>query len=318
MIRRSGARVAIVFALSVVAIAALASAAGSATVSPSAGGRTPVVLFPAFHFTKLAVTVHNQTVDPACPRSGHFEDWYQNPNSPGGFSQVCRDELLTLRYDPDPSLPMPRRFSNQLGVSVSIIDYGDTASAPFYGALYQRLEAAGYTADKNIRVAGYDARLTPDLGGFLPRTIKLIEQTYRANGDRPVQLVGHSNGPLYAQYLLTHTSRAWRNTYIHGFTPIAGNFPGQGSLYSILFTGLNIENFTYPHDPGECDQQRADVPQLAGQLHERGRPGRVRQPRGGARERRHRHQVHPGELPAAVQRRGTARPSRSPSTTSAS
>lgn len=70
--------------------------------------------------------------------------------------------------------------------------------------------------------------------------------TYRANGDRPAQLVGHSNGPLYAQYLLTHTTRAWRQKYIHGFTPIAGNFPGQGSVYSIMFTGLNIENFTYP------------------------------------------------------------------------
>jgi lecithin-cholesterol acyltransferase len=84
------------------------------------------------------------------------------------------------------------------------------------------------------------------MGGFLPRTVALIEATYRANGDRPVQLVGHSNGPLYAQYLLTHTSRAWRHTYIHRFTPIAGNFPGQGSVYSIMFTGLNIEDFSYP------------------------------------------------------------------------
>jgi lecithin-cholesterol acyltransferase len=95
-------------------------------------------------------------------------------------------------------------------------------------------------------VAGYDARLTPDLGGFMARTVALIEATYRDNGDRPVQLVGHSNGPLYAQYLLTHTTRAWRQKYIHGFTPIAGNFPGQGSLYSIVFTGLNIEDFSYP------------------------------------------------------------------------
>lgn len=95
-------------------------------------------------------------------------------------------------------------------------------------------------------MAGYDARLTPDLGGFLHRTVALIQQTYRANGDEPVELVGHSNGPLYAQYLLTHTSRSWRRKYIHGFTPIAGNFPGQGSVYSIMFTGLNIENFSYP------------------------------------------------------------------------
>jgi lecithin-cholesterol acyltransferase len=207
---------------------------------------TPVVLFPAFHFTKLEVSVRDQTAAPGCRRSGSFEDWYQNPHPSTSFSQVCRDELMTLRYDADPRLPMPQRFSEQHGVSVRIIDYGTTDSAPFYEPMYRALEAVGYTPGRNIRVAGYDARLTPDLGGFMARTVALIEATYRDNGDRPVQLVGHSNGPLYAQYLLTHTTRAWRHKYIHGFTPIAGNFPGQGSLYSIVFTGLNIEDFSYP------------------------------------------------------------------------
>lgn len=231
--------------LIVAAIATLSMSASSAAVSqPTA--LTPVVLFPAFHFTKLEVTVHNPTAAPGCPRSGSFQDWYQNPHPSNGFSQVCRDELLTLRYNADPSVPMPKRFSDQRGVTVSFIDYGKTSSAPYYSVLYDTLEKAGYTADKNIRVAGYDARLTPDMGGFLARTKALIESTYRDNGDLPVQLVGHSNGPLYAQYLLTHTTRAWRHKYIHGFTPIAGNFPGQGSVYSIMFTGLNTEDFSYP------------------------------------------------------------------------
>jgi lecithin-cholesterol acyltransferase len=229
------------------AVAALAALiVSSSAAAPPAAPLTPVVLFPAFHFTKLQVTVRNQTAVPGCPRSGSFQDWFENPHPGKRFSQVCRDELLTLRYDPNPRLPMPKRFSNQRGVTVRIINYGSTTSAPFYQAMYRTLERNGYTADKNIRVAGYDARLTPDMGGFLPRTVALIQATYRANGDRPVQLVGHSNGPLYAQYLLTHTSRAWRHKYIHGFTPIAGNFPGQGSVYSIMLTGLNIENFSYP------------------------------------------------------------------------
>ena len=228
-------------ALAILAIAFLAP-----TPAAAAAGRTPVVLFPAFHFTKLEVTVHNQTVDPACPRSGSFRDWFQNDQPGTAFSQVCRDELLTLLYDPDPAALMPRRFSNQRGVSVRIVDYGKTDSAPFYESLYRTLEAAGYTRDVDIRVAGYDARLTPDMDGFLERTKKLIEDTYRDSGGRPVHLIGHSNGPLYAQYLLTHTSQAWRDKFIHGFTPIAGNFPGQGSVYSILFTGLNIIDFSFP------------------------------------------------------------------------
>lgn len=248
--RRIAVRMCVAAAITALLVSSSAGASNRGAAKPAAATHpkalTPVVLFPAFHFTKLEVTVRDQTAAPKCPRSGTFQDWFGNPHPSKVFSQMCRDELLTLRYNPDPSLPMPDRFSNQQGVTVKIIDYGKTASAPFYRSMYTALEKAGYTADKNIRVAGYDARLTPDLGGFLPRTVALIETTYRSGGDRPVQLVGHSNGPLYAQYLLTHTSRAWRHKYIHGFTPIAGNFPGQGSVYSIMFTGLNIEDFSYP------------------------------------------------------------------------
>ena len=205
-----------------------------------------MVLFPAFHFTKLAVTVRDQEVAPGCPRSGSFEDWFLNDHPSSTFSQVCQDKLLTLRYYADPGVPMSRRFHNPQGARVSIIDYGKTDSAPFYEPMYEALEAAGYVRDKNIRVAGYDSRLTPDMGGFLARTERLIEDTYHDNGNRPVHLVGHSNGPLYAQYPLTHTTRDWRHKYIHGFTPIAGNFPGQGFLYALLFTGLNVSDFTFP------------------------------------------------------------------------
>ena len=244
MARRSviGIVIAAVVALAAVGITVMLLARGS-TSEP---GRTPVVLFPAFHFTKLNITVSNQITDPECPRSGTFQDWYQNDHPSSTFSQVCRDELLTLRYNPDPAIPMPHRFSEQPGVTVQMIDYGKTDSAPFYAPLYKTLESAGYVRDKDIRVAGYDARLTPDMGGFLDRTEKLIEQTYHDNDNRPVQLVGHSNGPLYALYVLRHTSKAWRDTYIHGFTAIAGNFPGQGSLYSALFGGLNVQDLSYP------------------------------------------------------------------------
>src|SRR5579864_3045545 len=233
--------------LGVLVLALMPAPAGAA--ARPATGRTPVVLFPAFHFTKLLVTVHNQRVDPSCPANGAFEDWFQNDHPSTTFSQVCRDELMTLRYDATGHEPMPLRFSNQPGVTVQIIGYGTTQSAPFYDAMYQALEAAGYTRNKDIRVAGYDARLTPDVGGFLKRTKELIEDTYRENGNRPVHLIGHSNGPLYAQYLLTHTTSAWKAKYIHGFTPIAGNFPGQGILYPVLFTGLNIEDFSFPATP---------------------------------------------------------------------
>jgi lecithin-cholesterol acyltransferase len=233
------------FRLAILAVALAAAPALAGPSAASASGRTPIVFFPGYGATRLRVVVADQSAAPGCPRSGTFEDGIGTA-APAAFTQTCSDRLLTLRYDRDGRKPMARRFSAQLGVRVKVAAYGATASAPLYGALYSNLESAGYVRDRDIRVAGYNWRLTPDMDGFLARTKRLVERTYRANGDRPVQLVGHSNGPLYAQYLLTHSSRAWKDTYVHGFTPIAGNLPGQGSSYLPIFTGLNVADFSFP------------------------------------------------------------------------
>jgi lecithin-cholesterol acyltransferase len=79
-----------------VALAGLVlSADASASKPHQENGLTPIVLFPAYHFTRLLVTVHEQRVDAACPRSGSFEDFFPNPTPSTTFSQVCRDELMT-------------------------------------------------------------------------------------------------------------------------------------------------------------------------------------------------------------------------------
>lgn len=226
-----------------------ASAHGERGDGSAARGPAPVVLFPAYNFTTIEVRVKGQTTDPACPSSGvfHMRAFIEESSA---FSPVCQDRLLTLRA-------RPRGFAEQRGVEVSIPDYGDTSTAPAYEPMYRALEAAGYARDRDIRVAGYDFRLTPDLDDFLGRTKRLIERTASANGGRPVHLVGHSNGPIYAQYLLTHVSEAWKARYVHGFTPLAGNFPGQGSLYGLLFTGLNVVDFTLPATPDKAQSASA-------------------------------------------------------------
>ncbi|HUO71114.1 MAG TPA: hypothetical protein VMU39_10080 [Solirubrobacteraceae bacterium] len=234
------------------AVAAVLAVVLAAASAAAAGPRTPVVFFPGYGTTVVRVTVRDQTAVKGCPRSGSFEDGI--PADVGvRFSQVCRDELLTPRWRRDSRLSFPQRFSLAPGVSVSIPHYGQTASAPVYDGFYKALEAAGYTADRDLVVAGYDFRLTPDLGGFLGQTKRLIELTWRHNGRRPVRLVGHSNGPLYAQYLLTHVAARWKRTYIQGFTDIAGNLPGQGATWSWVFTGVEIPSgFSLPTTVAEA------------------------------------------------------------------
>jgi lecithin-cholesterol acyltransferase len=234
--------------ISAAAVLFAPSAAKASLERPSASARTPVVMFPAYFFTTLKITAHQQRVAPECPSSGSFRVFYLNDES-SAFSLVCQQKLLTMRYRAKPARPMPRRFSDQRGVDVRIENYGKTESAPFYEPMYEALEEAGYVRDKDIRVAGYDSRLTPDMRNFLNRAKRLIEDTYRDNGNQPVHVVGHSNGPLYIQYLLTHTSQRWKDKYIHGFTPFAGNFPGQGILYPLFFTGLDVRDFSVPTTP---------------------------------------------------------------------
>ena len=119
--------------------------------------------------------VHNQTVAPDCPASGTFEYTILRARPSTEFSQVCQDKLLTLVYDFGPQKPRrpaeaAPRVSEQHGVQVSVADYGKTESAPLYEPLFTFLEHAGYKRNVNFRVAGYDFRLTPDMGGFLERT----------------------------------------------------------------------------------------------------------------------------------------------------
>jgi lysophospholipase-3 len=194
----------------------------------------------------MRVTVRNQTSVKGCARSGTFEDGIP-ANVGTAFDQVCRDRLLTPRWKRDARLPVPRRFALPPGVTVAIPHFGQPTSAPVYAGFYSALESAGYAAGVNLVVAGYDFRLTPDLGGFLPRTVRLIERTWRRNGRRLVRLVGHSNGPLYIQYLLTHVSSRWKRRYIQGFTNIAGNLPGQGATWTWVFTGVEVPSgFSLP------------------------------------------------------------------------
>jgi len=120
-----------------------AAASTSTAESRNASGVNPVVLFPAYTYTRLQVDVAGQRTDPACPSSGRFEI-LAGDTTPSAFSSICRDELITLRYRSDHTLPFDRRFSEQPGVTTSIPGYGSTRSAPFYEPLYSTLERAGY------------------------------------------------------------------------------------------------------------------------------------------------------------------------------
>jgi lysophospholipase-3 len=187
----------------------------SSLLPAAAAPLTPVILFPGWGTTRLEVRVHNQSVAPDCPGSGTFEYTILAPAT--AFSQVCQNKLLTLVYHFDrrtpPGTARAPRVSEQRGVRVSVADYGTTESAPLYESLFAVLEHAGYQRNVNLRVAGYDFRLTPNMGGFMKRTRALIRKTYRDNPQHPGAPRGPRTGRSRA-VPLTHTARRWRNKCI--------------------------------------------------------------------------------------------------------
>ncbi len=290
--------------LSLVAIAAAVMFALASSSAVAAAPRTPIVFFPGYGTTVLRVTVHNQTGVKGCPRSGSFEDGIP-ANVGTTFSQVCRDELITPRWKSNRSLSFSKRFSLPAGVKVSIPDYGQTTSAPVYNSFFAALEAAGYDAGRNLVVAGYDFRLTPDLNGFLSQTKRLIVRTWRLNHKRPVRIVGHSNGPLYAQYLLTHVSAQWKHQYIQGFTDIAGNLPGQGSLWTWVFTGVEVPGvFSLPTTVATARSSARLMALSPATWMSAVRPVGVRTPRGRDQEPGDRTPLYPGRHRTPATRRG--------------
>ena len=228
--------------------------------------------------------MQNQSVAPECPASGTFEDWFLNDNPSVQFSQVCQDKLLTLVYDADPSKPMQERFSNQPGVTVKIKDFGKTQSAPFYEPMYAFLEAAGYERNMNIRVAGYDSRLTPDMEGFLQRTIALIEETL----PEP-QYARPPGGPLKRAALRAvpaHPNLAGVEEQIHPRLHAHGRqLSRAGPLLRGVFHGPECHRLHLSDGPRERGQQRHHVPDPSLQLHELCRPGGLPKPGGGRADR---------------------------------
>jgi lecithin-cholesterol acyltransferase len=59
----------VLIGIAAAAVLFVPSTAKASLERPSASARTPVVMFPAYFFTTLKFTVHQQTVAPECPSS---------------------------------------------------------------------------------------------------------------------------------------------------------------------------------------------------------------------------------------------------------
>jgi lecithin-cholesterol acyltransferase len=129
--------------------------------------------------------------------------------------------LIALKYD-----NATGTFSPRDAVSVSLAKYGHPDCAPYHSPLFEALRAAGLVYNQTLFAACYDWRTTPDTdvipnSNFMEDTRAMIERAYYESGGTKVFLLGHSNGPIMAQYFLVHVDAGWRETYIGNYYFVA-------------------------------------------------------------------------------------------------
>jgi len=108
-------------------------------------------------------------------------------------------------------------------------------------------EDIGYQRDVSFRAATYDWTFTghvyADDDGIQPlySMLKdLIEETYRMNGNKRVNLVGHSMGTYQGHWFLTsgYVNSTWKSQYIKNMIDITPLYKGAPLSHRAMLTGL--------------------------------------------------------------------------------
>uniref|UniRef100_A0A0E0JTJ4 Lecithin-cholesterol acyltransferase n=1 Tax=Oryza punctata TaxID=4537 RepID=A0A0E0JTJ4_ORYPU len=141
----------------------------------------------------------------------------------------CYADQLRLVYD-----PVAADYRNMPGVYTRVVSFGSTrgfrSDDPArkdvcMERLVEALEEEGYTEGENLFGAPYDFRYAPAAPGlpsgvfsdFTSSFRRLVERASERNGGKPVILVTHSLGGLFAMVFLDRSPLPWRRRYVRHF-----------------------------------------------------------------------------------------------------
>ncbi|KAL1540313.1 lysophospholipase [Salvia divinorum] len=175
---------------------------------------------------------------------GWFRMWFDPSVLLRPFTK-CFSERMKIYYDPDVD-----DYRNAPGVETRVPSFGSTDSllyldpnlkhiTSYMEPLVTSLEEIGYVAGQNLFGAPYDFRYGLAAEGhpcdvasdFLGDLKTLIESASDSNGGRPVILVSHSLGGLFALHLLDRAPASWRRRVKH---MIALSAPWGGTVEEML------------------------------------------------------------------------------------
>ncbi|KAK3007058.1 hypothetical protein RJ639_016622 [Escallonia herrerae] len=212
----------------------------------------PLILIPGNGGNQLEarLTADYKPVSLFCKRvgwnkAGWFRLWFDPSVLLAPFTR-CFAQRMMLYYDPDLD-----DYRNAPGVETRVPHFGSTESllyldphlkhiTSYMAPLVKSLEELGYVDGKTLFGAPYDFRYGLAAAGhpshtgtkYLEDLRALIEDASASNGGKPVILLSHSLGGLFALQLLNRNTPSWRQKYIKHFVALSA--PWGGTVQEML------------------------------------------------------------------------------------
>ncbi|KAL8490184.1 hypothetical protein ACS0TY_025917 [Phlomoides rotata] len=209
----------------------------------------PVVLIPGSGGNQLEARL----TEKYNPSSLWCNRWYPLKKDPDGWFRMWFDPTLLLRpftkcfnqrmmiyYDSDED-----DYHNAPGVETRVPHFGSTQSllyldpslksiTSYMEPLVRSLEEIGYINGENLFGAPYDFRYalaaqhhpSKVASKYLSDLKSLVESASASNGGKPVILLSHSLGGLFALHLLDRASISWRQKYVKHFIALSAPWGG--------------------------------------------------------------------------------------------
>ncbi|KAL3617862.1 hypothetical protein CASFOL_038183 [Castilleja foliolosa] len=184
---------------------------------------------------------------------GWFRLWFDPTVLFGPFTK-CFNQRMMVYYDPGED-----DYHNAPGVETRVPSFGSTNAllylnpnlkgiTSYMEPLVRALEQVGYSRGENIFGAPYDFRYGLAAQGhpsrvsskFLSDLKTLIESTSASNKGKPVILLSHSLGGLFALHLLDQNSIQWCQKYIKHFIALSAPWGGTVEQMSTFASGNTL------------------------------------------------------------------------------
>ncbi|EER94448.1 lecithin-cholesterol acyltransferase-like 1 [Sorghum bicolor] len=234
-------------------VSASAPSSSSEAHEATPGGLHPVILLPGYFCGQLdaRLTDEYKPPTPGCgvPKQGRrwfrlWENFTALQEDPALLP--CYEDQLRLVYD-----HAAGDYRNLPGVETRVVSFGTTRSFFFddpakkntcMERLVEALEGVGYREGANLFGAPYDFRYAPAAPGvasmafadFSSNLRLLVERASVRNGDKPVILVTHSFGGLFATEFLNRSPLPWRRRYVKHLVMLCHGVGGSALTLQVL------------------------------------------------------------------------------------